>query len=197
MYTDFYLLLGLIKLWGSHFVKIFLFSWNVQLTQERSLIGFAIRKFRRSWNIWTSNVNRAKIFFRSICSFHHSAHVLCEKLRWRLAKCVSGNQALVWLSFPLFCFSWHVGLLGFWGFGIWGFGRFILFLLISFSRFQYFNLHFGSLKHCFTNLVLEIQYNLSLIFSVLIRDIKLIYFTHFRLFPIIVGHISKIKPKFV
>ena len=42
------------------------------------------------------------------------------------------------------------------GFGqfIWdlGFGQFILFLLISFKTFQYFNLHFGSLTHCFTNL---------------------------------------------
>ena len=39
-----------------------------------------------------------------------------------------------------------------------------LFLIISFSRFQYFNLYFGSLKLFFTNLVLEIQDNLSLIF---------------------------------
>ena len=62
---------------------------------------------------------------------------------------------------------------GFGGFGILGFGRFILLLLISLSRFQYFNLHFGSLTHCFKELVLDIQNILSLIFSVLIRDVKI------------------------
>ena len=75
--------------------------------------------------------------------------------------------------------------------------RFILFLIISFSRFQYFNLHFGSLKLCFTNLVLEIQDNLSLIFLSSLETSNLIYFTHFRLSPIIMGHISKFKPRFV
>ena len=54
--------------------------------------------------------------------------------------------------------------LGFGDLGFWGFGRFILFLLISFSRFQYFHLHFGLLTHCFTELVLDIQNILSLIF---------------------------------
>ena len=71
--------------------------------------------------------------------------------------------------------------------------RFLLFLIISFSRFQYFNLHFGSLKICFTNLVLEIQDNLSLIFLSSLEISNLIYFTHFRLSPIIMGHISKIE----
>ena len=75
--------------------------------------------------------------------------------------------------------------------------RFILFLIISFGRFQYFNLHFGSLKLCFTNLVLEIQDNLSLIFLSSLEISNLIYFTHFRLSPIIMGHISKFKPRFV
>ena len=75
--------------------------------------------------------------------------------------------------------------------------RFILFLIISFSRFQYFNLHFGSLKLCFTNLVLEIQDNLSLIFLSSLEISNLIYFTHFRPSPIIMGHISKFKPRFV
>ena len=74
---------------------------------------------------------------------------------------------------------------------------FILFLIISFSRFQYFDLHFGSLKLCFTNLVLEIQDNLSLIFLSSFEISTLIYFTHFRLSPIIMGHISKFKPRFV
>ena len=32
-------------------------------------------------------------FFVLFCSFHHSAHVPCEKFRWRQAKSVSGNQA--------------------------------------------------------------------------------------------------------
>ena len=90
-------------------------------------------------------------------------------------------------SFPFLrvCLFWHVGLPGFWGFS-W----FILFLIISFGRFQYFNLHFGSLKLCFTNLVLEIQDNLSLIFLSSLEISNLIYFTHFRL-SIIMGHISK------
>ena len=35
-----------------------------------------------------------RYFFVLICSFHHSAHAPCEKIRWGLAKCVSGNQAL-------------------------------------------------------------------------------------------------------
>ena len=80
--------------------------------------------------------------------------------------------------------------LGFGDSGFWGFGRFILFLIISFSRFQYFNLHFGSLKFCFTNLVLEIQDNLSLIFLSSLEISNLIYFTHFRLSPIIMGHLK-------
>ena len=101
------------------------------------------------------------------------------------------NLLVAFFSF-LFCFFWHVGLPGF-----WGFGRFILFLIISFSRFQYFNLHFGSLKLCFTNLVLEIQDNLSLIFLSSLEISNLIYFTHFRLSPIIMGHISKFEPSFV
>ena len=97
------------------------------------------------------------------------------------------NLLVAFFSFA-FCFFWHVGLPGF-----WGFGRFILFLIISFSRFQYFNLHFGSLILCFTNLVLEIQDNLSLIFLSSLEISNLIYFTHFRLSPIIMGHISKIQ----
>ena len=72
-----------------------------------------------------------------------------------------------------------------------------LFLIISFSRFQYFNLHFGSLKLCFPNLVLEIQDNLSLIFLSSLEISNFFYFTHFRLSPIIMGHISKFKPTFV
>ena len=81
------------------------------------------------------------------------------------------------------------------GFG--GLASLFLFLIISFSRFQYFSLHFGSLKLCFTNLVLEIQDNLSLIFLSSLEISNLIYFTHFRLSPIIIGHISKFKPRFV
>ena len=73
--------------------------------------------------------------------------------------------------------------LGFRDLEFWGFGRFILFLIISFSRFQYFNLHFGSLKLCFTNLVLEIQDNLSLIFLSSLEISNLIYFIHFRYPP--------------
>ena len=92
--------------------------------------------------------------------------------------------------FLRFCFFWHVGLPGFWGFGVLG-------VWPVFSRFQYFNLHFGSLKLCFTNLVLEIQDILSLIFLSLLEISNLIYFTHFWLSPIIMGHISKFKPRFV
>ena len=93
-----------------------------------------------------------------------------------------------------------MGLPGFWGSGIRGFGglaSLFLFLIISYSRFQYFNLYFGLVKLCFTNLVLEIQDNLSLIFLSSLEISNLIYFTHFRLSPIIMGHISKFKPRFV
>ena len=62
-----------------------------------------------------------------------------------------------------------------------------------FSRFQYFNFHFGSLKLCFTNLVLEIQDNLSLIFLSSSEISNLIYFTHFRLFPNHYGLYLKIQ----
>ena len=99
--------------------------------------------------------------------------------------------SFVFVSFGMWAY------LGFGDSGFWGFGWFILFLIISFSRFQYFNLHFGSLKLCFTNLVLEIQDNLSLIFLSSLEISNLIYFTHFRLSPIIIGHISKFKPRFV
>ena len=102
------------------------------------------------------------------------------------------------LSFPSFLFLLACGptwVLGIRGFG--GLAGLFLFLIISFSRFQYFNLHFGSLKLCFTNLVLEIQDNLSLIFLSSLDISNLIYFTHFRLSQIIMGHISKFKPTFV
>ena len=98
------------------------------------------------------------------------------------------NLLVAFFSSFFFCFFWHVSLPGFWGFG-W----FILFLIISFSRFQYFNLHFGSLKLCFTNMVSVIQDNLSLIFLSSLEISNLIYFTHFRLSLIIMGHISKIQ----
>ena len=103
-----------------------------------------------------------------------------------------------WLSFPSFLFLLACGptwVLGIWGFG--GLAGLFLFLIISFSRFQYFNLHFGSLKLCFTNLVLEIQDNLSQIFLSSLEVSNLIYFTHFRLSPIIMGHISKFMSRFV
>ena len=99
--------------------------------------------------------------------------------------------------FPSFMF--HLACEPTWVLAIRGFGGLaglFLFLIISFSRFQYFNLQFGSLRLCFTNLVSEIQDNFSNI-SVFIRDIKRDYFTHFRLSPIILGHISKFKPRFV
>ena len=107
--------------------------------------------------------------------------------------------AIFWQpSFPSLFVSFGMwAYLGFGDSGFWGFGQFILFLIISFSRFQYFNLHFGSLKLCFTNLVLEIQNNLSLIFLSSLEISNLIYFTHFRLSSIIMGHISKFKPRFV
>ena len=111
-----------------------------------------------------------------------------------------GLYANLLVAFFSFVFSVSFGIWAYLGFGdsaFWGFGRFILFLIISFSRFQHFNLHFGSLKLCFTILVLEIQDNLSLILLSSLEISKLIYFTHFRLSPIIMGHISKFKPRFV
>ena len=97
-----------------------------------------------------------------------------------------------WLSFPSFFVSF--GMWAYLGFGDSGFWQFILFLIIFFSRFQYFNLHFDSLKLCFTNLVLEIHDNLSLIFLSSLEISNLIYFTHFRLSPIIMG---QFKSRFV
>ena len=76
------------------------------------------------------------------------------------------------------------------GFG--GLAGLFLFLIISFRRFQYFNLHSSSLKLCFTNLVLEIQDNLSLIF-VFIRDIKLDLFYSFSAIPHNYGSYLKIQ----
>ena len=71
--------------------------------------------------------------------------------------------------------------------------QFILFLIISFSRFQFLNLHFGSLKLCFTNLVLEIQENLSQIFLSSLEITNLIYFYHFSAIPHHYGSYLKIQ----
>ena len=106
------------------------------------------------------------------------------------------NILVAFFSFVLFLLAcgptWVLGIQGF-----GGLASLFLFLIFSFSRFQYFNLHFGSLKLCFTILVLEIQDNLSLIFLSSLEISNLIYFTHFRLSPFIMGHISKFKPRFV
>ena len=93
-----YLLLGLIKLWGGHFVKIFWSSWNVHVIQERSLV-FAARKRRRSWNIWTSNANRAKDIFSS-CSIRFTT------LRMSEAKNFAGDKRKAWVEirFPFYAF---------------------------------------------------------------------------------------------
>ena len=71
--------------------KIFIFI-NVHVTQERSLIGFAVRKFgRRSWDIWTSNANRAKDIFSSClfvsplcaCPMRKISLTTSEKREWK------------------------------------------------------------------------------------------------------------------
>ena len=88
--------------------------------------------------------------------------------------------------------------------GIRGFGglaSLFLFLIISFSRFQYLNLHFGLLKLCFTNLVLEIQDNLSLIFLSSLEISKLDLFYSFSVILHHYGSYLKIQglsnmPKF-
>ena len=67
------------------FVKNFWSSWKVHMTKERSLIGFFARKFRRPWNIWTSNVN----WGTAIYWFHHTAHVPDHKFagdRWKVCQ---------------------------------------------------------------------------------------------------------------
>ena len=102
------------------------------------------------------------------------------------------NRLVAFFSFVLFLLACGPT----WVFGIRGFGglaSLILFLIISFSRFQCFNLHFGSLKLCFTNLVLEIQDNLSLIFLSLLEISNLIYFTHFSAIPHHYGSYLKIQ----
>ena len=64
--TDVCFLLGPIKLWGILFVKISLSQCELHVNSERNLVGFAARKFHRSWNVWTSNVNTVKDIFSSI-----------------------------------------------------------------------------------------------------------------------------------
>ena len=91
-YTLVYLLLGLTQLWSGHFMKISWSSWNVHVVQERSLIGFAVRKFRRSWNIWTSNANRAKDIFSS-CSVRFTT-----TLRMSHAKNFAGDKRRTWVE---------------------------------------------------------------------------------------------------
>ena len=51
------------------------------MAQERSLIGFAVRKISQKFQYLTSNANRAKDIFCAFCSFHHSEHVPCKKVR--------------------------------------------------------------------------------------------------------------------
>ena len=95
--------------------------------------------------------------------------------------------SFIFVSFGMWAY------LGFGDSGFWGLGRFIFVLIISFSRFQYFNIHFGSLKLCFTNLVLEIQDNLSLIFLSSLGDIKLDLFYLFSAIPHHYGSYLKIQ----
>ena len=76
---------------GWPFCKMFWSSWNVHVTQERNLIGFAVRKFRRNWNIWTSNANRAKDIFRPVlffspicaCPMRKISLATSEKREWK------------------------------------------------------------------------------------------------------------------
>ena len=54
-----------------------------------------------------------RYFFVLFCSFHHSAHVPCEKVRLRLAKRISGNQALFVIpvnTFPAFTLQRYLQL---------------------------------------------------------------------------------------
>ena len=131
------------------------------------LIQFSWSGYLRAW------LKRKKI--RENCSFRYFISVGESILVIRFCNNGFSVKRLLWRS---------TGTLYCW---------FILFLIISFSRFQYFNLHFGSLKLCFTNLVLEIHDNLSLIFLSSLEISNLIYFTHFQLSPIIMGHTSKLQ----
>ena len=97
----------------------------------------------------------------------------------------------LFLRFCFFLACWPSWVLGIRGFG--GLASLFLFLIISFSRFQFFNLHFGSLKLCITNLVLEIQDNLSLSFLSSLEISNLIYFTHFSAIPHHYGSYLKIQ----
>ena len=104
------------------------------------------------------------------------------------------RQSFGGFLFLRFCFFLACGPT--WVSGIRGFGGLaglFLFMIISFSRFQFFNLHFGSLKLCFTNLDLEIQDNLSLIFLYSLEISNLIYFSHFSAIPHHYGSYLKIQ----
>ena len=184
---------------GAHKVKLVLiWVWSESLNQESSIIigqiNFSVRPPVPAQQMYS---NLVVVSFMIYISSRFEKEI---NKTWGLFHVWPGLYANLLAAFFSFVFLFLLAcgptwVLGIWGF--WGFGWFILFLIISFSRFQYFNFHFGSLKLCFTNLVLEIQDNLSLIFLSSVEISNLIYFTHFRLSAIIMGHISKFKPRFV
>ena len=88
------------KVVGRPFCKKFWSSWNVHVTQKRSLIGFTVRKFRRSWNIWTPNANRAKDIFSSCC-------VHFTTLRMSHAKNFASDKRKAWVEIRLYTRTVH------------------------------------------------------------------------------------------
>ena len=66
------------------------------LRDSRSLIGFAVRQFRTSWNIWTSNTNRAEDIFSS-CSIRFTV------MRMSHTKNFAGNKRKAWVEIRLKC----------------------------------------------------------------------------------------------
>ena len=57
-------------------------------------LGFAGEKISQKLKYLNFKCEQSgRSFFVLFCSFHHSAHVPCEKFSWRQAKRVSGNQA--------------------------------------------------------------------------------------------------------
>ena len=114
------------------------------------------------------NLHCLKARLRLLCNKyqrHSSLSLVSQQLKLCNILDFRNGVSLGLFSFPLLCLFLARGpawVWGIWDLGVWC-GQFILFLLISFSGFQYFNIHFVSLTHCFTVLVLDIQNILSLI----------------------------------
>ena len=81
---------------GRPFCKNFLILVKCPCDSEKKSDWFRCKKISQKLKYLNFKCEQSERYsFVLICSFHRSAHVLCEKIRWRRGKCVSGNQALM------------------------------------------------------------------------------------------------------